>query len=376
MWFMDRVSRETKRVTTGGHPISDTVAHTVESHTGAASYGDLEVGGSVSGPGLIESVFWIGAVQLAQLVGVLLGVGLIMGSFQIAGGQVTGLLDLLERLEPELLTLLALGQCAVLLFAVVAVRWRVGRPAFEQLGWTSPSLLQLLLGVAMVLPIWLIASAAQTLAFRFSPPAREELSSLLQGLIGGPFVTLLFALAITPALAEELLFRGLIGRGLIGRWGPVWGVAGTSVLFGVAHGNVGQSLGVIPIGLALHFAYLVTGSLWLPIILHALNNSVAVLLLTFPSAEWTQSLVVRGGPGVPLLLVSAAVIVGACALLWETRKPASTPLATGAVSAGSRWGPLSCTRSAAPQPAFLLYGGLLFNLAGFVAILARDLSGS
>jgi membrane protease YdiL (CAAX protease family) len=376
MWFTARV---TDRVAAGVCE-ETSAAPSVEPPTANVRPRDI-----VAGPGLVESVFWIGAVQLAQLAGVLLGVGLIVGSFQMAGGRMSGLLDLLERLEPELLTLLAIGQWAVLLFAIVAVRWRVGRVTFGRLGWHRPTLLQLLLGLAMVLPIWLIASATQTLAFSFSPPAREELSALLRGLIGGPFATLLFALAITPAIAEELLFRGLIGRGLINRWGPVWGVAGTSVLFGLAHWNLGQSLGVIPIGLALHFAYLVTGSLWLPIILHALNNSVAVGLLAFPSSEWGQSLVVRGGPGLPLLLVSGAVIVGACALLWETRRRGVALEVAGELDLATGTGRLSGSQgsavrfsggwSPAPQPA-LLYGGLLFNLAGFVAILARDLSSS
>ncbi|MEZ6066566.1 MAG: hypothetical protein R3B90_12860 [Planctomycetaceae bacterium] len=38
-------------------------------------------------------------------------------------------------------------------------------------------------------------------------------------MLATPYPVLLVAIALGPAIGEELVFRGLIGRGLIHRWG-------------------------------------------------------------------------------------------------------------------------------------------------------------
>src|SRR5205085_9678359 len=88
-------------------------------------------------------------------------------------------------------------------------------------------------------------------------------------------------MAVLPALGEELIFRGLIGRGLLARWGVVAGVLWTSVLFGLVHLNPAQAIAVIPIGVILHFVYLTTGSFWAPVLLHFLNNAFAAVMLKY-----------------------------------------------------------------------------------------------
>lgn len=310
--------------------------------------------GSATGPGIVESFFWIAAIQLTQIVGALASAAIFAFTYWSAGGGEVDGLRLLELLEPELLTLLACGQVAVVAMALWAVRKRIGTAEFAALGWSLPRPVPLLLGVAAVLPLWMLASALQSIAFQFAPPARESLTAILSGLAQGPLFVLFLALAITPALAEEILFRGMIGGSLIRRWGVVSGMVGTSILFGLAHANFGQSLGVIPIGLALHFIYVMTRSIWTPILLHALNNSIAVLLLTgiqpAIGAGWAE----QGGPGAALLVVSAAVLFVIGVLLYELRRSDST-IPTPFSGHGR-----------------LLYAGLLFNFGGFLAILLRD----
>lgn len=76
------------------------------------------------------------------------------------------------------------------------------------------------------------------------------------------------------AVAEEVLFRGVIFRLVQGRWGSWPALAVSAILFGLAHlVNPGATVwGAIAIaieaGLMLGAAYAVTGSLWLPIGLH------------------------------------------------------------------------------------------------------------
>jgi hypothetical protein len=71
-------------------------------------------------------------------------------------------------------------------------------------------------------------------------------------------------------------FRGFLGRGLLGRYGPTGGILITSLLFGLVHGNPVQSLYAVVLGLALHLIYRATRSLWVPILIHFLFNAMAV----------------------------------------------------------------------------------------------------
>jgi len=92
----------------------------------------------------------------------------------------------------------------------------------------------------------------------------------------------IFMVALLPALGEELLFRGVIQRIFINWTRSVnWGIWISAILFSALHM---QFYGFIPrMFLGVLFGYLLiwSGSIWLPIIAHFLNNSIAVIGLYF-----------------------------------------------------------------------------------------------
>jgi membrane protease YdiL (CAAX protease family) len=84
------------------------------------------------------------------------------------------------------------------------------------------------------------------------------------------------------AIGEELFFRGLLFGGLR-QLIPLWPAAVVSgVLFGLPHlpqGDLAVALQLSVFGVVLAWAYERSGTLWAPILLHALNNSAAFYLL-------------------------------------------------------------------------------------------------
>ena len=86
-------------------------------------------------------------------------------------------------------------------------------------------------------------------------------------------------IAIIPALGEELLFRGVIQKELFSRSGKIHlSIWITAFLFSAIHL---QFLGFIPrflIGGLLGYLFYWSGSIWLPILAHFVNNAVAVSL--------------------------------------------------------------------------------------------------
>jgi membrane protease YdiL (CAAX protease family) len=109
-----------------------------------------------------------------------------------------------------------------------------------------------------------------------------------QVLTGGIADTpLQLALAVVAAvvlapLAEELLFRGLLHRGLRRRLALVPATAISSVVFAVVHIDVLLSqplaiVGLVLVGIILALAYERTGSLIVPIMIHAVHNAVTIV---------------------------------------------------------------------------------------------------
>ncbi len=103
--------------------------------------------------------------------------------------------------------------------------------------------------------------------------------------LGGLLYNVLL-IALIPALGEELLFRGVFQR-LFTQWFKSihWGIWISAILFSAIHF---QFFGFIPrLFLGVLFGYLLelTGTIWLPIIAHFINNLTGVLMAYFISSE-------------------------------------------------------------------------------------------
>jgi uncharacterized protein len=90
----------------------------------------------------------------------------------------------------------------------------------------------------------------------------------------------IFMIAFLPAIGEELLFRGVIQR-IFTNWSRNyhWGIWISALLFSALHM---QFYGFVPrVFLGVLFGYLLvwSGSMWLPIIAHFINNGVAIVAI-------------------------------------------------------------------------------------------------
>lgn len=91
----------------------------------------------------------------------------------------------------------------------------------------------------------------------------------------------ILSVGVLAPIFEELFFRGFIFKGLersfLGPHGTIWL---TSIVFASIHlqYSIGVMLLIIPMGLLLGYSRYYSGSLLVPIGIHILNNTVAILL--------------------------------------------------------------------------------------------------
>jgi len=95
--------------------------------------------------------------------------------------------------------------------------------------------------------------------------------------IGGLMINILM-IAVLPALGEELLFRGVLQK-LLHQWfrNVHWAVLVSAIIFSALHL---QFYGFLPrtlLGVMFGYLFVITKSLWVPILVHFINNGAAVL---------------------------------------------------------------------------------------------------
>ena len=114
------------------------------------------------------------------------------------------------------------------------------------------------------------------------PPEYEQLFKDMMSTPVG-----IFATCVAVPLCEEVVFRAglmnpLLSHG-VNPWVPI---SLSAVLFGVFHGNVVQMSYAIPAGFVFAVVYYLTGSLFVPVLCHILNNTLmVVLMLQVPEVE-------------------------------------------------------------------------------------------
>lgn len=154
-----------------------------------------------------------------------------------------------------------------------------------------------------------------------------EVPSDFDALLGtgwqGPFL----AVAVAP-ITEELVFRGVILRGFLGRWRPAVAIAVSALLFAVMHMNAAQFPVAFILGCVLGWVYVRTRSLGLCIAGHALNNA-STYFHDFPFEVTGFNYVPEGVTGAifhPWWFDALGVAFFVAGLVWiHRRSPAAEP---------------------------------------------------
>ncbi len=105
-------------------------------------------------------------------------------------------------------------------------------------------------------------------------------------MIGRGFFTILVSVLFAPVF-EEILCRGIILESFRSKYGVWSGLIWSSLFFGVIHGHITAMVTATLMGLILGYAYIRSNSIFSPIILHALNNGLALALMAFGLGDST-----------------------------------------------------------------------------------------
>ncbi|MFU8812621.1 MAG: lysostaphin resistance A-like protein [Balneolaceae bacterium] len=162
------------------------------------------------------------------------------------------------------------------------------RFSFIRLRWRPRTIKDVAIAVALTITIYpvviLLGYLNQLLPIPefFTQIQESQYESILGYLQSeGTLLLALFHVAMVPAFAEEILFRGYAQRSFEKSWGVAASVILSGVLFSFFHVQLGNVLPLATLGMLFAALTVLTGSLWPAIFAHFANNASAVLLTRF-----------------------------------------------------------------------------------------------
>jgi hypothetical protein len=145
------------------------------------------------------------------------------------------------------------------------------------------------LNESMQLPDWL--SGLESWMKEKEMSAQELTEAFLKmDTLGSLFFNILM-IGILPSIGEELIFRGIFQR-LFAEWTKNihLGIAIAAILFSAMHMQFYGFLPRMILGVLLGYLFYWSGSIWVPILGHFVNNTTAVLIYYFYADNMTKDI--------------------------------------------------------------------------------------
>lgn len=124
----------------------------------------------------------------------------------------------------------------------------------------------------------LISSLLSTIFPESSQNVNEGFLTILDGV---PFVPALLLIALTPAICEELMFRGYMFTAFRQKMSLGKAILCVSILFGISHMDIIRILPTALLGAALAYAIYKADSIAASSLIHFLNNAFSVFVLYY-----------------------------------------------------------------------------------------------
>ena len=108
----------------------------------------------------------------------------------------------------------------------------------------------------------------------------------------GTIIFAILCLGILPAFVEEFIFRGVILQGLR-KYGNWFAIIMSALLFMLIHGNIQQTIYQFAFGVLAGYLVIKTGSLWVSIIIHTINNTFIIALNSIQTCMGIESVATK-----------------------------------------------------------------------------------
>lgn len=147
------------------------------------------------------------------------------------------------------------------------------------------------------------------------PEMPEFLKQALEQLTEGPLWVAFLSVSVFAPLFEEWLCRGLVLRGLLRKFNPASSIMVSAAFFAILHMNPWQAIPAFLLGLLFGYVYYKTGSLKLTMLMHCVNNTLALITSRIPSLADAETFMDIMSPWAYVCIYIASVLFVAAAII-------------------------------------------------------------
>jgi len=159
-------------------------------------------------------------------------------------------------------------------------------------------------------------------------PMPEEILLLMEEIFLTPniidFVFLLLIGTLGAGFCEEMLFRGFLQRILEKKFRIVAALIIPAILFGLIHANPWLVFQITLLGIALGLLAWRTNSIYPTILVHTLNNLIAICYIRFRSPELESLIDAEQFVNPIILLIAISIFIFSGYQIWISTKPNRT----------------------------------------------------
>ncbi len=153
------------------------------------------------------------------------------------------------------------------------------------------------------------------------------MKKLMENTSIGSLLFTLLVLAVTPAFAEEMFFRGIVMRFFHKRTKNLaFAILMSAGLFALFHFQVYNLLSIFIMGMILGYVYYYTGSIWVSVIVHFVNNGLQIVITHLANVGVLPASVAEEDSFAWYILVVATAVA---VLFFVLLKKKATPLPPG-----------------------------------------------
>jgi len=199
-------------------------------------------------------------------------------------------------------------QQAFILICPLVYAWYMKADAKKLFSFKAPKAKGVLGGICLAIGGFLLAMVVGALLTPVFPQSAESLKALDEMIKGQPVWVIILVMAVMPAIGEEFLFRGFLMGTLREKCRPWVAIAATTLIFAAYHMSLLKMFTISIIGLGLTVAAYMTGSIYVSMMMHFINNSVSVLISLYPEQVGkVVPVLMAEDPGTVSLVVIALV---------------------------------------------------------------------
>jgi hypothetical protein len=253
-------------------------------------------------PGMRIALF-IAISGISMIIGAFVTFSIVAGYLQVGFDQIQRVLISPEHARLALfsnafasLIAFLIPSIAVAYFAEGAIWKNLG---FERVANAKLFIWVILLSIAGLLLSGALASVTElipvpqsvkTWANGLEANYKQALMTMMQMHSIADLLINLAAVALVPAIVEELYFRGALQSNLKAWSGNYWiAIIVTSIIFSAFHFSYFGFLSRMGLGIVLGFIFQYTKSIWLCMLMHFINNGVAIIALYSAKGDMVKS---------------------------------------------------------------------------------------